>query len=660
MGVDVRVLYGSQTGNARRVASLLRDVVAGQGLSVVATDLKEYEVERLWREKCVLLVLPTYQGGAPPDSAAWFCQWLDESSTDFRVGTTALDGLRYGVFGCGNSLYEDDFNAVAKKVDRQLRSLGGHALSGVGLGDEQTGDYGDQGQAWAATLLPALAASNTASKGDSRTTPQAAATTKASSVGADAGSLSRDGTGDAALRAADVGDGGEAAGDNEEYESQEEEEDAADGAGAGSGEDVDMEDLAGPSNGRRAAAAAAAGSGSRVGPGIAGQQATVKPAKPMLNATQRASLVKQGYKIIGTNAHSGVKLCRWTKSMLRGRGGCYKHAFYGIDSHRCMEATPSLACANKCVFCWRHHTNPVGKEWKWLMDPAEEIVQAAVSKHVGMVNEYKGVPGVLPHRLEEGYQVKHCALSLVGEPIMYPQISKLVGELHARRISTFLVTNAQFPDALRALRPVTQLYVSVDAATRESLKAVDRPLFKDFWERFQECLSLLRDKRQRTVYRLTLVKGWNTEELEAYACLLDLGRPDFIEVKGVTYCGSSGASNLTMANVPYHEDVRAFCSALADARGGEYGLAAEHEHSCCVLLARKDRFYKEGRWHTWIDYEKFQDLAASGEPFGSEDYLVPTPDWAAFGSEEAGFDPQETRVRKVRNHPGQQQAVTAA
>ena len=44
--------------------------------------------------------------------------------------------------------------------------------------------------------------------------------------------------------------------------------------------------------------------------------------------------------------------------MLRGRGGCYKHAFYGIESHRCMEATPSLACANKCVFCWRHHTNP--------------------------------------------------------------------------------------------------------------------------------------------------------------------------------------------------------------------------------------------------------------------------------------------------------------
>ena len=48
---------------------------------------------------------------------------------------------------------------------------------------------------------------------------------------------------------------------------------------------------------------------------------------------------------------------------------------------------------------------------------------------------------------------------------------------------------------------MTQLYVSVDAATREELKAIDRPLFSDFWERFRECLTLLRDKRQRTVYR---------------------------------------------------------------------------------------------------------------------------------------------------------------
>ena len=98
--------------------------------------------------------------------------------------------------------------------------------------------------------------------------------------------------------------------------------------------------------------------------------------REMVTKLQRKSLTKEGYKIIGS--HSAVKLCRWTKNQLRGRGGCYKHTFYGITSYQCMEATPSLACANKCVFCWRHHKNPVGKEWRWKTDDPEYIVSEAI------------------------------------------------------------------------------------------------------------------------------------------------------------------------------------------------------------------------------------------------------------------------------------------
>lgn len=198
-------------------------------------------------------------------------------------------------------------------------------------------------------------------------------------------------------------------------------------------------------------------------------------------------------------------------------GGCYKNAFYGIESHRCMEATPSLACANKCVFCWRHHTNPVGTEWKWNLDEPELIVEGALKSHYAMINEFKGVPGVQEGRLKEASTARHCALSLVGEPIMYPKINAFVKLLHERGVSTFLVTNAQFPDAIRALDPVTQLYVSVDASSKASLKKIDRPLFRDFWERFIDSLKALGEKGQRTVYRLTLVKSWNSDDVEGYA-----------------------------------------------------------------------------------------------------------------------------------------------
>ncbi|KHN20981.1 Putative methyltransferase PMT28 [Glycine soja] len=356
----------------------------------------------------------------------------------------------------------------------------------------------------------------------------------------------------------------------------------------------------------------------------------------------------RGYKIIGS--HSGVKLCRWTKAQLRGRGGCYKHSFYGIESHRCMEATPSLACANKCVFCWRHHTNPVGKSWQWQMDDPIEIVNSAIDLHTNMIKQMKGVPGVTLERLSEGLSPRHCALSLVGEPIMYPGINALVDELHKRRISTFLVTNAQFPEKIKSLKPVTQLYVSVDAATKDSLKAIDRPLFGDFWERFIDSLTALKEKHQRTVYRLTLVKGWNTADIDAYSKLFSLGEPDFAEIKGVTYCGSSTTSKLTMDNVPWHADVKAFSEALALKSQGEYEVACEHAHSCCVLLAKTNKFKIDGQWYTWIDYEKFHDLVASGRSFDSRDYMAATPSWSVYGSEEGGFDPGQLRYRKERHH----------
>ena len=280
------------------------------------------------------------------------------------------------------------------------------------------------------------------------------------------------------------------------------------------------------------------------------------------------------------------------------------------------------------------------------------IVETAIKNHVAMIPEFKGAPGVNADRLQEGYQVRHCALSLVGEPIMYPEINKLVDLLHSKSISTFLVTNAQFPDAIRALKPVTQLYVSVDAPTKESLKRIDRPLFKDFWQRYLDSLTEIGKKQQRTVYRLTLVKGWNTEEVKQYVNLINLGKPDFIEIKGVTYCGESNASTLSMANVPWHNEVVDFVRVLQEQLSNEYEIACEHEHSNCLLVAHT-KFKIDNEWHTFIDYDKFHRLVAeynrSGTEFTSMDYVAKTPQWAVFGAKEAGFDPKDERhMRKKK------------
>lgn len=291
-----------------------------------------------------------------------------------------------------------------------------------------------------------------------------------------------------------------------------------------------------------------------------------------------------------------------------------------------------------------------------------------MQKHVQMIKEAKGIPGVRMDRWQEAHTVRHCALSLVGEPIMYPRIDELLYDLHQRKISTFLVTNGQHPSAIESLRPITQLYVSVDAPTQESLIEIDRPLFSDAWDRLRQSLTSLKVKGQRTVARLTVVKGWNSDELSGYAELIALGHVSLVEVKGVTYCGKSDASNLNMSNTPWHHEVVALVQQLKeeidklrnDGRPNpppEYDLACEHRHSCSVLLARVDQFTDTDpetgrrRWKTWINYDRFHELAArhAKDPsfsFGIEDYIEVTPQWALFGAEEEGFDPAETRHRK--------------
>lgn len=586
-----KLFFVSQTGTSKALAQRLFDLLAINDLAFDLVDPKDYEPEDLPKETLVLIVASTWEDGKAPASAKFFANWLAESADDFRVGSLLLSNCNFAVFGVGSGAYGATFNSVARDFSKQMRAMGAREVLPVWEGDVDSGDVDEVFDAWSVKVV---------------------------------GFLKRGGV---------VENGG---GEVLVSESDGEDEDSEEVGGDEGSDIVDVEDIAGKAPLRKKTVTVAETNGKLNGK------------KDMVTPAIRVSLEKQGYKIIGS--HSGVKICRWTKSQLRGRGGCYKHSFYGIESHRCMEATPSLACANKCVFCWRHHTNPVGKSWQWKMDDPLEIVNSAIDLHTNMIKQMKGVPGVTLERLMEGLSPRHCALSLVGEPIMYPEINTLVDELHRRQISTFLVTNAQFPEKIEMLRPVTQLYVSVDAATKDSLKAIDRPLFGDFWERFIDSLKALREKQQRTVYRLTLVKGWNTEDIDAYSKLFSVGKPDFVEIKGVTYCGTSATSKLTMENVPWHSDVKAFSEALALRSQGEYEVACEHVHSCCVLLAKTDKFKVNGKWFTWIDYEKFHNLVASRKPFSSVDYMAATPSWAVYGAEEGGFDPGQSRYKKERRH----------
>ena len=65
------------------------------------------------QDSIYIFIVSTYTDGLPPEEAKWFYKWLQDASNDFRVQKSLLLGMKYSVFGLGNSLYSDHYNTVS-------------------------------------------------------------------------------------------------------------------------------------------------------------------------------------------------------------------------------------------------------------------------------------------------------------------------------------------------------------------------------------------------------------------------------------------------------------------------------------------------------------------------------------------------------------------
>jgi tRNA wybutosine-synthesizing protein 1 len=176
------------------------------------------------------------------------------------------------------------------------------------------------------------------------------------------------------------------------------------------------------------------------------------------------------------------------------------------------------------------------------------------------------------------------AISLTGEPTLYPELSNFIHLCHDRRMTTFLVTNGMHPEVLRSLDPLpTQLYCSVTAPNRKIFQRLSLPRSEDAWDRLTESLQVLGELPTRTVIRHTLVRGWNMGWEEQYAALDSTARSDFIEVKGYAYMGRSRL-RLARENVPSYAEVRSFAARLGELMG--YEIEDEAEEASVVLLTK--------------------------------------------------------------------------
>ncbi len=288
-------------------------------------------------------------------------------------------------------------------------------------------------------------------------------------------------------------------------------------------------------------------------------------------------LVKQHYHICN---HSGVKLCHWTKESLTSGRVCYKQKFYGIQSHRCLQMTPVVAwCQQKCIFCWRPHEYDVPMP-KW--DEPDTIIDQCEEGQRKLLSGYWGNERADKKKLEEAMHPNQAAISLAGEPTIYPKIGGLIEAFGARGYTTFLVTNGLLPERLESMTLPTQLYMSLDAPDKETHKKVNVPMIPDSWERINRSLELFPSLDTRKVIRITLVKGWNDFDEKGYARLIEKSNTDFVEVKAYMFVGSS-RQRMTIGNMPRHSEVKAFAERLSSELG--YPITNEQEASRVVLLS---------------------------------------------------------------------------
>lgn len=273
-----------------------------------------------------LFLLPSYNIDSINDT---LLQHLQETHYDFRIDTTSLAGLLgYSVFGFGDTegwpTEAEGFCFQAKELDKWMAKLTGRKRAyPVGMGDMK-GDFAARLEEW--------------SKGVHEVLGHAART----------GSL-----GEGA-----PGSGAPVESDDEDVEEDDGEVIFEDEAGVSvplskkSGDLGDVEDLgklisSGAEDVRTTdRKAPIAVDFTNYGSKTKQPKRKALPAAPKemvaKDSPTYAALTKQGYAIVGS--HSGVKICRWTKSALRGRGSCYKYSLYGINSHRyvCLDLISRL------------------------------------------------------------------------------------------------------------------------------------------------------------------------------------------------------------------------------------------------------------------------------------------------------------------------------
>ena len=142
----ITVLFGSQTGNAEKLAEMLHARLLQQGLTARLESMGSYKTAQLKRDRYLLVIVSTHGEGDPPDNAQVFYEFLHGKKAP------RLESLQFAVLALGDTSYEH-FCKIGRDFDSRLESLGATRLHPRADCDV---DYEETAEAWMEGVLSTL------------------------------------------------------------------------------------------------------------------------------------------------------------------------------------------------------------------------------------------------------------------------------------------------------------------------------------------------------------------------------------------------------------------------------------------------------------------------------------------------------------------------
>jgi sulfite reductase (NADPH) flavoprotein alpha-component len=164
-GPALRILYGTQTGNAEGVANDAAAAAKSQGFDVKISGLDEIELDEFAGLSYVLIVTSTYGEGEMPDNAELFWEALSSSMAP------RLESVSFSVLALGDTSY-DGFCQAGKLFDMRLEQLGAQRVTPRVDCDV---DFENDAAEWVQSALTALVPTSGATGTPSTPPPSAVA-----------------------------------------------------------------------------------------------------------------------------------------------------------------------------------------------------------------------------------------------------------------------------------------------------------------------------------------------------------------------------------------------------------------------------------------------------------------------------------------------------